>query len=105
MRGAVEIRMRPTPTRRVRTPRAKCCASSFRPEAERHDPCSTPETPTSEAAMPESQTRTSKGTRGARGGADARREPERQKENQKRLGVGPDHKTPEMKKGHRGTFP
>ena len=55
--------------------------------------------------MPDSQTRTSKGARGARSGANARREPEKQKENQKRLGVGPDHKTNEMKKGHRGTFP
>jgi hypothetical protein len=56
-------------------------------------------------AMPDNQTRTSKGTRGTRSGNDARREPEKQKENQKRLGVGPDHKTPEMKKAHRGTFP
>jgi hypothetical protein len=57
--------------------------------------------------MPErdNQTRTSKGARGARSGGDARREPEKQRENQKRLGVGPDHKTPEMKKGSRGTFP
>jgi hypothetical protein len=55
--------------------------------------------------MPDNQTRTSKGTRGARAGGDARREPEKQKENQKRLRVGPDHKTPEMKKGNRGTFP
>jgi hypothetical protein len=44
--------------------------------------------------MPErdNQTRTSKGARGARSGGDARREPEKQKENQRRLGVGPDHK-------------
>ena len=55
--------------------------------------------------MPDSQSRTSKGARGMRSGADARREPDKQKENQKRLGVGPDHKTPEMKKGRRGTFP
>jgi hypothetical protein len=55
--------------------------------------------------MPDNQTRTSKGVRGAHTGADARREPEKQKENQKRLRVGPDHKTPEMKKGNRGTFP
>jgi hypothetical protein len=27
------------------------------------------------------------------------------KENQERLNVRPDHKTPEMEKGHRGTFP
>ena len=55
--------------------------------------------------MPDTRTRTSQGARGARSGANARREPERQKENQKRLRVGSDHRTPEMKKGHRGTFP
>jgi hypothetical protein len=56
--------------------------------------------------MPDNQqTRSSKGARGALSGADARREPEKQKENQKRLRVGADHKTPEMKKGNRGTFP
>ena len=55
--------------------------------------------------MQENQSRTSKGVRGSRHGGDARREPERQKENQKRLRVGPDDKTPEMKKGHSGTFP
>jgi hypothetical protein len=55
--------------------------------------------------MPDTQTRTSKAARGARSGTDARREPEKQKENQKRLGVGSDHKTPEMKKKNRGTFP
>ncbi|HVL34960.1 MAG TPA: hypothetical protein VM489_04740 [Burkholderiales bacterium] len=49
--------------------------------------------------------RSSKTARGARSAGDARREPEKQKENQRRLGVGPDHKTPEMKKGNRGTFP
>jgi hypothetical protein len=51
------------------------------------------------------QTRTSKAARGARSGADARGQPEKQKDNQKRLHVGADHKTPEMKKGNRGTFP
>jgi hypothetical protein len=60
------------------------------------DPKRTPDT---------SRTRTSPGARGAKRGADARGEPEKQKENQQRLGVGPDHRTPEMKKGHRGTFP
>jgi hypothetical protein len=34
-----------------------------------------------------------------------RGQPEKQKENQRRLRVDSDHKTPEMKKGHRGTFP
>ncbi len=53
----------------------------------------------------DNQTRTSKAARGARSGGDARGQPEKQKDNQKRLGVGPDHKTPEMKKGHRGSFP
>lgn len=55
--------------------------------------------------MQDNQSRTSKGARGARSGGDARREPEKQKENQKRLRVGADHRTPEMKKGTRGTFP
>lgn len=49
--------------------------------------------------------RSSKTARGARSGGDARGQPEKQKENQKRLRVDSDHKTPEMKKGHRGTFP
>jgi hypothetical protein len=31
--------------------------------------------------------------------------PEKLAENQRKLGIGPDHKTPEMKKHHRGTFP
>jgi hypothetical protein len=31
--------------------------------------------------------------------------PEKLAENQKKLNVGADHKTPDMKKGHRGTFP
>lgn len=55
--------------------------------------------------MPENRNRSSKVARGAKSSGDARREPEKQRENQKRLGVGADHKTPEMKKGHRGTFP
>lgn len=49
--------------------------------------------------------RTSKTARGSRSGADARGQPEKQKENQRRLRVDSDHRTPEMKKGHRGTFP
>lgn len=42
-----------------------------------------------------------------RGGqqADARRDPDKLRENQARLGVGPEHKTDAMKKGRRGTFP
>lgn len=55
--------------------------------------------------MPENPSRTNKAARGSRSGGDARRDPERQKENQRRLRVGTDHKTPEMKKGNRGTFP
>jgi hypothetical protein len=31
--------------------------------------------------------------------------PEKLADNQKKLNVGSDHKTPDMKKGHRGTFP
>lgn len=38
-------------------------------------------------------------------GADARHSEEKLKENQRRLGVGPEHKTEAMKKGRRGTFP
>jgi len=38
-------------------------------------------------------------------GADARDSEEKLKENQRRPGVGPEHKTEAMKKGHRGTFP
>jgi hypothetical protein len=37
--------------------------------------------------------------------ADARRQPEKLRENQQRLGVDADHKTDAMKKGRRGTFP
>jgi hypothetical protein len=36
---------------------------------------------------------------------DARNDERRLKKNREHLGVGEDHKTPEMKKGHRGTFP
>lgn len=45
------------------------------------------------------------GLRGAPRKPDARKDPEKLRENQQSLGVGSDHKTPEMKKGHRGTFP
>lgn len=57
--------------------------------------------------MAEKQTpsRQSQGARGTNRGADARGSAEKQKENQRRLGVGPEHKTEAMKKGHRGTFP
>ena len=53
----------------------------------------------------EREARSSKTARGVRAGGDARGQPEKQKENQRRLRVGEDHKTPEMKKGNRGTFP
>lgn len=36
---------------------------------------------------------------------DARRDKEQQKRNRDELGVDDAHKTPEMEKGHRGTFP
>ena len=49
--------------------------------------------------------RSSKAARGMKHGEDARGKPEKQRENQERLGVGADHKTPAMKRGHRGTFP
>jgi hypothetical protein len=50
------------------------------------------------------------GVQGKRSAADALTESGeldkgKLKENQARLDVGPDHKTPDMKKGHRGTFP
>jgi hypothetical protein len=60
-------------------------------------------TPPAEA--PARDERSSRTARGARSGADARGQPEKQKENQRRLRVDSDHRTPEMKKGHRGTFP
>ena len=46
-----------------------------------------------------------------RGGAanaldkDGHVKPEKLAENQRKLNVGADHRTPDMKKGHRGTFP
>ena len=70
--------------------------------------------------MPEKQTRTDTdpqtvdnqstrrvqpGARGAGKRADARHDSGKLRENQQRLGVGPEHKTDAMKKGHRGTFP
>jgi hypothetical protein len=64
----------------------------------------TPRQPASDEARP-TVMRTSAAARGAKRGADARGDPEKQKENQRRLDVGTDHKTPAMKKGHRGTFP
>ena len=36
---------------------------------------------------------------------DARDDPEKQRENQADLGVTPEHKTEDMEKGKRGTFP
>lgn len=36
---------------------------------------------------------------------DARHDKEQQKRNRENLGVDEQHKTPEMEKGHRGTFP
>ena len=57
------------------------------------------------ANTPAPEERSSKTARGTRSGADARGQPEKQKENQRRLRVDSDHRTPEMKKGHRGTFP
>ncbi|HYD55602.1 MAG TPA: hypothetical protein VEB41_01720 [Burkholderiales bacterium] len=50
------------------------------------------------------------GAQGMHRGADAIKpsgdvDEEKLKENQRRLNVDKEHKTPEMKKGHRGTFP
>lgn len=41
----------------------------------------------------------------ARAGGDARKNPDKQKENRQKLGVDEDHLTPDMKKHHRGTYP
>ena len=38
-------------------------------------------------------------------GEDARNDPEKLRKNRRKLGVDEDHETPEMKEGHRGTFP
>lgn len=38
-------------------------------------------------------------------GVDARKDPGKLKENRDKLGVNEEHKTEEMQKGHRGTFP
>jgi len=38
-------------------------------------------------------------------GRNARQRPQDQKRNRNQLGVDAEHKTPEMEKGHRGTFP
>jgi len=45
------------------------------------------------------------GAQGAGKKADARYDHDKLRENQHRLGVGPEHKTDTMKRGHRGTFP
>jgi hypothetical protein len=45
------------------------------------------------------------GAQGAGEAADAREDKAKLRKNQRELGVEPDHKTPDMKKGHRGTFP
>lgn len=45
------------------------------------------------------------GVPGTPTGDDARDDPEKIKENREKLGVGDDHKTSDMQKHHRGTFP
>jgi hypothetical protein len=57
--------------------------------------------------MPEKPSRPSPqaGRRAGRPQGDGRKDPEQIKRNQEHLGVGKDHKTPDMKKNHRGTFP
>ena len=45
------------------------------------------------------------GAKGAGRNADARGDSGKLRDNQSQLGVDAEHKTPEMKKGHRGTFP
>jgi hypothetical protein len=58
--------------------------------------------------QPEAQQPASRSMRRSNSGAldkDGHVKPEKLAENQRKLNVGSDHKTPEMKKGHRGTFP
>ena len=38
-------------------------------------------------------------------GRNARQQPQELAQNREQLGVNAEHKTPEMQKGHRGTFP
>jgi hypothetical protein len=45
------------------------------------------------------------GTRAGQPRGDAREDDHQLRKNQDELGVGPDHKTDEMKEHHRGTFP
>jgi hypothetical protein len=45
------------------------------------------------------------GTRTGAPRGDGRRNEDQLRKNQEQLGVSRDHKTPEMKKRHRGTFP
>jgi hypothetical protein len=45
------------------------------------------------------------GTRAGAPRGDARRNEDQLRRNQEQLGVGRDHRTPEMKKHRRGTFP
>ncbi|MDT3669941.1 MAG: hypothetical protein ROZ37_06380 [Aromatoleum sp.] len=42
---------------------------------------------------------------GGMAGEDARGDASKQRENQERIGVTPEHNTEEMEKKHRGTFP
>jgi hypothetical protein len=74
------------------------------PQKEMH-PSSDPQTADNpQPTVDNPQPRRQPGTRGIRR-PDGRRNPEKLRENQQSLGVGPDHRTPDMKKGHRGTFP
>lgn len=57
-------------------------------------------TPAREQDAPQSTERPSAPPAG-----DARGDAAKQQQNREHLGVDEDHETPDMKKGHRGTFP
>jgi hypothetical protein len=59
----------------------------------------------SSADAAEHARRAQPGAQRPKAGKSGEAKEEKLEQNRDRLNVGPDHKTPEMKKGHRGTFP
>jgi hypothetical protein len=57
------------------------------------------------ATADQQQRKQQPGAQGFGKDGDAREDEGKLRQNQERLNVGPDHKTPEMEKEHRGTFP
>jgi hypothetical protein len=53
----------------------------------------------------ESPGRTARPAQNTRGSAKKTGQQESEQENRQKLGVESDHRTPAMRKGHRGTFP